>query len=101
WRDGNMAVPTRDVGTEDEAINAIRFCLQHGIDINAVGAQGNTALHMAATGRGSLEIVRFLHDQGASQHIRNEQEQTPVEAALASRLRDRKVVVRLVKELAQ
>lgn len=101
WRDGNMAVPTRDVGTEEEAINAIKFCLQHGIDINAAGAQGNTALHMAATGRGSLEIVRFLHEQGASVSIRNEQEQTPMEAALASRFRDRTAVANLLKELVQ
>jgi ankyrin repeat protein len=99
WRDGNMAVPTRDVGTEEEAIAAIQFCLDHGADINAVGGRGNTALHMASTGRGSLKIVKFLHEHGASLDARNEAGQTPRGAALASRFRDRSAVANLLAGL--
>ena len=99
WRDGNMAVPTIDEGTEEEAVEAIRFCLRHGADINAVGDRGNTALHVASTGRGSLKIVRFLYENGASPHIRNEAEETPMEAALNSRFRDRTAVASLLREL--
>jgi len=98
WRDGNMAVPTRDVGTEEEAIAAIRFCLDQGADINAVGANGNTALHVAATGRGSLKIVRFLVEQGAIPDALNESGQTALDAALQS-WRDRTAVANLLREL--
>lgn len=101
WRDGNMAVPTRDVGTEEEAIAAIKFCLQHGADINAADKKGNTALHVASTGRGSLKIVNFLHEQGASLDARNEAGQTPREAALASRFRDRSEVAKLLSNLVK
>jgi ankyrin repeat protein len=96
WRDGNMAVPTKDPGTEEEAIAAIQYCLDHGADINAAGDKGNTALHMATTGRGSLRIVQFLLDHGASPYNRNEAGQTPLDAALASR-RDRSEVAMLLR----
>ncbi len=88
YRDGNMAVPTRDQGTEEEAIAAVQFCLDHGADINAVGFRGDTPLHLAVTGRGSLEVVEYLIDHGADWLARNERGQTPLDAALASR-RDR------------
>jgi uncharacterized protein len=97
WRDGNMAVPTKDVGTEEEAIVAIQYCLDHGADINAVGDKGNTPLHVATTGRGSLKIVQFLLEHGASTSIRNTAGQTALEAALASR-RDRSEVASLLRE---
>ncbi len=96
WRDGNMAVPTKDPGTEEEAIAAIQYCLAHGADINAVGDKGNTALHVATTGRGSLVIVQFLLEHGASLNNRNAAGQTPLEAALASR-RDRSDVAKLLR----
>jgi uncharacterized protein len=99
WRDGNMAVPSRDVGTEEEAIAAIKFCLDHGANINAAGARGNTALHVASTGRGSLKIVSFLHEQGASVDALNEAKQTPRDAAVASRFRDRTAVAKLLSSL--
>jgi ankyrin repeat protein len=99
WRDGNMAVPTRDVGTEEEAMAAIQFCLQHGANINAAGGRGNTALHVASTGRGSLKIVNFLHEHGASLDALNEAGQTPKDAALASRFRDRSAVANLLSSL--
>jgi ankyrin repeat protein len=98
WRDGNMAIPTRDQGTEQEAIAAIALCLEHGADINAAGANGNTALHNAITGRGSTEIIRFLVEKGADLNAKNTAGQTPIEAALRSR-RDRTAAANLLREL--
>jgi ankyrin repeat protein len=101
WRDGNMAVPSIDVGTEEEAMAAIKFCLEQGADINATGARGNTALHVASTGRGSLKIVDFLVENGASLNALNEAGQSPKDAALASRNRDRTAVAKLLGDLMQ
>jgi ankyrin repeat protein len=101
WRDGNMAVPSRDVGTEEEAIAAIQFCLDHGANINAAGGRGNTALHVASTGRGSPKIVSFLHERGASLTALNEAKQNPKDAALASRFRDRTAVAKLLTDLME
>lgn len=99
YRDGNMAVPTRDRGTPQEAIAAIQLCLDHGADINAPGANGDTALHVAVTGRGDLEIIRYLVEHGASLDTKNARGQTPLDAARASR-RDRSAVTELLEKTA-
>jgi len=83
WRDGSPAAPAYDQGTEEEAIEAIKFCLAAGLDINATTTAGDTALHTAITGRGSEKIVRFLVENGASLTARNKQGRTPLEAAQA------------------
>jgi uncharacterized protein len=100
YRDGNMAVPTRDRGTPQEAIAAIQLCLDRGADINAPGANGDTALHVAVTGRGDMDIIRYLLDHGASLDAKNARGQTPVDAAKTSR-RDRGPVVELFEKLKQ
>ena len=65
YRDGNMAVPTKDRGTPHDAIAAVQLCLDNGLDVNAVGANGNTALHDAIDGREGLDVVRYLIEHGA------------------------------------
>ena len=97
YRDGNMAVPTRDKGTPQEAIAAIQLCLDNGADINAPGANGDTALHVAVTGRGDLDIIRYLLDHGASLEAKNARGTTPMEAAKTSR-RDRTPVIELFEK---
>lgn len=52
-------------GTNDEALEAVKFALELGGDINATNEYGYTALHGAAH-RGSPEIVTLLVDRGAS-----------------------------------
>jgi uncharacterized protein len=99
YRDGNMAVPTKDRGTPQEAIAAIQICLDHGADINAVGANGDTALHDAVSGRGGLDIIRYLVAHGASLQAKTTRGQTPLEAAHASR-RGRSAAAELLERLA-
>ena len=59
--------------------------LDLGLDINAANDNGDTALHVAVTGRGSPEIVRFLISRGANLQAKNKRGQTPLAAATASR----------------
>jgi len=99
YRDGNMAVPTKDRGTTLEILAAIQLCLEHGADVNAQGANGDTALHDAVTGRGDVEVIRYLVEHGASLELKNSRGQTVLDAARASR-RDRSDAVKLLSSLA-
>lgn len=99
YRDGNMAVPTKDRGTPEEAIAAIQVCLDNGAEVNAAGAGGDTALHVAVTGRGDLDVIRYLVERGARLDATNERGQTALDAARASR-RDRTEAAALLEQLA-
>jgi ankyrin repeat protein len=85
WRDGSPAAPSYDQGSEKDAIEAIKLCLESGLDINASTNTGETALHAAVSGRGAESIVRFLVEHGADLKARNKQGRTPLEVAVASR----------------
>jgi len=58
WQVGENA------GTNEEAFEAVKICYEHGNDVNAVDANGDTALHGAAH-RGANDIVSFLVEKGA------------------------------------
>jgi len=66
-------------------MQAIALLLDLGLDINAVNDNGDTALHVAVTGRGSPQIVHFLIARGANLQAKNKRGQTPLSAATASR----------------
>ncbi len=100
WRDGNAAIPTRDRGTEAEAIQAIELCLELGLDINAANNRGDTALHSSVAGRGADDIVRFLAKRGAQLDVKNKQGRTALDVAVASR-KDRTSNVALLRELME
>jgi len=85
WRDGSPAAPSYDQGSEKDAIEAIKVCMESGLDINASTNTGETALHAAVSGRGAESIVRFLVEHGADLKARNKQGRTPLEVAVASR----------------
>jgi len=85
WRDGSPAAPSYDQGSEQDAIEAIKLCMQAGIDINAATNTGETALHAAISGRGAESIVRFLVESGANLQAKNKQGRTPLDVAVASR----------------
>ena len=56
-----------------------------GLDLNAANDNGETPLHVAVTGRGASEIVKFLIEKGANLKAQNKRNQTPLVAATASR----------------
>ena len=77
WRNGSPAAPSYDQGTDEEAVEAIRFLLGLGFDINGTNDAGDTALHAAISGRGSETIIAFLVSQGADPERKNKRNQTP------------------------
>jgi len=64
WQVGESA------GANEEAFEAVKLCYELGNDVNAVDANGDTALHGAAH-RGSNEIVKFLVEKGARLDVVN------------------------------
>jgi len=97
WRDGSPAAPSYDQGSEKDAIEAIKVCMESGLDINASTNTGETALHAAVSGRGAESIVRFLVEHGADLKARNKQGRTPLEVAVASR-KELNAIVAYLKE---
>ena len=67
---------------EDErlVLEAARVAIDAGVNVNAVDAAGNTALHTAASRRLDT-VVQFLADSGADLHALNDQGQTPLDVA--------------------
>ena len=56
--------PGEDPGTEEEALEAVKFAMSLGEDVNAVDAKGNTAMHGAAY-KHLPSVVSYLYEQGA------------------------------------
>src|SRR5262249_50720741 len=83
WRNGSPAAPSYDQGSDEEAVEAIRFLLTLGFDINAANDNGDAALHAAISGRGSETIIAFLVAQGADPEKKNKRGQTPLSLAKA------------------
>ena len=70
WQVGESA------GTNEDAFEAVKICIEAGNDVNAVDANGYTALHGAAH-RGSNDIVRLLVEKGAKVNVVNALGWTP------------------------
>jgi ankyrin repeat protein len=100
WRNGSPAAPSYDQGTDGEATQAIDILLGLGVRLDATNQQGDTALHVAVTGRGSPTIVRHLIARGADLAAKNKRGQTPLDAAKASR-RDLSDIVAILDEAAR
>lgn len=84
WRDGGGAFPTRDRGTEANAIEAITMLMAHGVDVDAVNDAGDTAVHGAAQ-RGANDVLKFLSSRGVHLNVKNKQGRTPLDIAAAKR----------------
>jgi ankyrin repeat protein len=83
WRNGSPAAPSYDQGSDEEAVESIRFLLGLGFDIHGTNDAGDTALHAAVSGRGSEAIIAFLVAQGANPESKNKRGQTPLSLATA------------------
>lgn len=74
-------------GTEAEAIEAIRFLLKLGADVNAVEDNGETAMHGAAY-KSWTKLVKFLSENGADPNVWNRKNRrgwTPLKIAQGHR----------------
>ena len=60
--------PGEDAGTEEEVIEAVQVALDHGLDINAVDKNGETAMHGAAY-KNLPKAVEFLNAKGAKVEV--------------------------------
>jgi ankyrin repeat protein len=60
----------------ERARDAVKLCLELGLDINAVNNKGQTAIFGGVYMGGTL-LVQFLVDQGARIDVRNKRGQTP------------------------
>lgn len=83
WRNGSPAAPSYDQGSEEEAVAAIRFLLGLGFEIQGTNEAGDTALHVAISGRGSEAIIASLIAHGADIEAKNKRGQTPFALATA------------------
>jgi ankyrin repeat protein len=66
--------------TQNDVIEAIKLCLEAGIDIDAVDSRGQTALYGAAL-QGFDDVVQFLADHDAKLDVKDKQGHTPLDAA--------------------
>lgn len=67
---------TWDEGPE-ALLEAVKLCFELGNDVNQVNHMGVSAVHGAAN-RGSDEIIRFLHAQGARLDVPDNEGRTPL-----------------------
>ncbi|HUA20534.1 MAG TPA: ankyrin repeat domain-containing protein [Bryobacteraceae bacterium] len=74
WSDGQSH------GSQADAPEALRLCIQWGGDVNAVNEEGYTALH-GASFRGANEVVQFLVEHGAKMDVKNKDGRTPINMA--------------------
>src|SRR5262245_15474047 len=75
--------PLEEAGTEPEALEAVQLVLDLGADINAVDANGETAMHGAAY-KSLPKVVQLLADKGAKIEVWNHKNKygwTPLEIA--------------------
>jgi len=66
---GTLA-PTEEAGTEDESLEAVKYLLEKGADVNTVDKNGETAMHGAAY-KSLPKMVRLLADRGAKIEVWN------------------------------
>ena len=74
WSDGQSH------GSQSDAPEALKLCLQWGGDVNAANDVGYTALHGAAF-RGANEVVKLLVEKGARMDAKNQEGRLPVNMA--------------------
>lgn len=74
WSDGQSH------GSQADAPEALKLCMEWGGDVNAKNDVGYTALHGAAF-RGANEVVKLLVEKGARMDVKNQEGKLPVNMA--------------------
>jgi ankyrin repeat protein len=64
----------------EQLLDAVRFCVELGLDVNQKNSMGLQAIHGAAN-RGSNDIIRFLAAHGAELETADNEGRTPLEWA--------------------
>ena len=67
--------------TQAQAIEAIQFLIDRGLDVNAQASDGQTALHGAAM-QGYDDVIKFLATKGARLDVADKDGFTPLDVAL-------------------
>src|SRR5206468_1036690 len=67
---------TFDEGPE-RLLEAVKFCVEIGQNVNAANSMGLTAV-MGAANRGSDDIIQFLVDKGAKLDVKDKEGRTPL-----------------------
>jgi ankyrin repeat protein len=80
---GNIAQPG-DPETERNILDAVKLALDLGADVNAATANGDTALHGAASSNLDA-VVELLVEKGAKLDVKNKRGQTPLQLATSGR----------------
>ncbi|HEX5107212.1 MAG TPA: ankyrin repeat domain-containing protein [Vicinamibacterales bacterium] len=70
----------RMVTADSPVFQTIKLCLEHGADVNATNASGETLLHQAVQ-RGDA-LVRLIAERGAKLDARDKQGRTPLDVAM-------------------
>jgi uncharacterized protein len=68
---------------EPQALEAVKLLVEHGVDVNAFNANGQTILHIAAQ-RGQNSLVEYVAGKGAKLDRRDKQGRTPLDLALGA-----------------
>jgi len=66
---------------EKDSLEAIKICIEQGVDVNAANDKGATALHGAATS-GRNDVVAFLVEKGAKLDAKDKDGRTPLDIAM-------------------
>src|SRR5262245_7145105 len=62
------------------SLETVKLLVEHGVDINAFNANGQSVLHNAA-GRGAVDIIQFAADHGARLDRKDKQGRIPLDIA--------------------
>ena len=80
-RRNRVGIPVPDPGDEArQTRELVSIVLDLGVDIAAVDARGNTALHLAVR-KSFPSVIELLADHGADLHTTNESDDTPLSLA--------------------
>jgi uncharacterized protein len=72
--------PNEDAGTEREVLEAVKFLMDVGFDVNTVNRNNEMAMHGAAY-RGLTSLATLLYERGARLNVENILGWTPLKSA--------------------